>query len=76
MDINVDSCGLKVCKREILFVYFLVLCFVLIFLEQFQVCNSYKPGKYLNKVSYCFGKIEENMDVSHIHLAVYGQHCL
>ena len=38
--------------------------------KQFQVHNSYKTREQSNKPSYCFGKNEENMDLSHIHLAV------
>ena len=39
--------------------------------KQYQVHNSYKTGELSNKLSYCFGKIEENMDLSHIYLPVW-----
>ena len=39
--------------------------------KQFQVHNSYKTREWSNKVSYYFWKKEENMDLSHINLAVF-----
>ena len=38
--------------------------------KQFQVHNSHKTCEYSNKLLYYFGKIEENIDMSGIHLAV------
>ena len=38
--------------------------------KQFHVHNPYKTLKASNKLSYCFGKVEENMDRSYIYLAV------
>ena len=39
-------------------------------LEQFQGRNFHKTHEKSNKFSYCFGKIVENMVLSHIHLVV------
>ena len=38
--------------------------------KQFQVNNSYKTCEYSNKLSHCSGKVEENMGLSYIYLAV------
>ena len=38
--------------------------------EQFLVHNSYKTCEKSNKPLYCCGKVEENMELSYIHLAV------
>jgi len=60
------------CEREIVivFVYFLKSFFVLIFFEQFQVRKHVHNSFKTRKLSYFFEKFEENMDLSHIHLAV------
>ena len=41
-------------------------------MKQFQVHNFYKISELTNKMLYYFGKIEENMDLSLIHLAVHS----
>ena len=33
-------------------------------------CKPYTTSEYSNKLSNCFGNLEENIDQSHIHLAV------
>ena len=38
--------------------------------NNFRFANLTKSHEWSNKLSYCFGKIEKNMDLSRIHLAV------
>ena len=60
-------------EPEIVFVYFIEYFFVLIFLNNFRFETMFTTlTKHVNNqtYSYCFGKFEENMDLSHIHLVV------
>ena len=62
---NIDLCVCKICKckceHEIVFVLICTL------VEQFHVHKSYKKGE--STLSFIVN-FEENMDPSHIHLAV------
>ena len=51
----------KSCEHEIIFVFICTLA------EQFHVCKSYKTRE---STLSCIGNFEENVDLSHIHLAV------
>ena len=55
----------KSCEPEIVFVLICPLA------EQFHVHRSYKMRE---SILSCIGNFEENVDMSHIHLAVYDRH--
>ena len=61
----------KIRQRKIVFVLiFRTFLGLKLSQKKVQVHKSYKTREWSNKLSYCFGKIEENMDLSRIILAV------